>query len=186
MAQFDPAFDITMRYEGGYANNPSDHGGETYKGIAIKFWPNWPGWPIVHGIIATHPASLNAALAANADLQQMIKSFYKANFWDTESLDNVNDQQTANQLFDIAVNMGTGRAAKFMQEAVNMLTPGQLTVDGQIGQLSIAAVNNADKQALYTAIGNLRKAKYDAIIAADPSQKQFANSWYSRITPYVA
>ncbi len=184
MAQFDPAYAITMRNEGGYANNPSDHGGETYKGIAINFWPNWHGWPIVHSIAATHPASLNAALAANADLQQMVQSFYKANFWDTESLDNVNDQQVANQLFDIAVNMGTGTASKFLQQAVNALSPGKLDVDGQIGPLSIAAANAADPEDLYNAICQLRRARYEAIIQANPSQQQFANSWFSRITPY--
>ncbi|TSJ39451.1 hypothetical protein FO440_17050 [Mucilaginibacter corticis] len=185
MAQFDPAYAITMHNEGGYANNPSDHGGETYKGIAIKFWPNWHGWPIVHSIAATHPASLNTALAANADLQQMVQSFYKANFWDTESLDNVTDQQVANQLFDIATNMGTGIAARFMQEAVNTLSPGKLTVDGQIGPLSLAALNGANQQSLYNAIIQLRKARYQAIIAKDPSQQQFANSWNSRMPAYV-
>ncbi|MDB5155927.1 MAG: putative Peptidoglycan protein, partial [Mucilaginibacter sp.] len=51
MAQFDPAFDITMRYEGGYANNTSDHGGETYIGNSIKFWHNWHVCPIVNSII---------------------------------------------------------------------------------------------------------------------------------------
>lgn len=118
MAQFNPAFQITMGNEGGYANNPNDRGGETYKGVAKNFWPNWSGWPIVDGIIATKPPSINQALNNNAQLQTLVLSFYKANFWDTESLDNINDQQVANQLFDTAVNMGTGIASKFLQQGV--------------------------------------------------------------------
>ena len=47
MAQFEPAFEKTMKFEGGYANNPADRGGETYRGIARKIWPGWNGWPLV-------------------------------------------------------------------------------------------------------------------------------------------
>jgi len=184
MAQFNPAFQITMGNEGGYANNPNDHGGETYKGIAKNYWPNWSGWAIVDGTIATHPPSINQALNGNAQLQTQVLSFYKANFWNTESLDNITDQQVANQLFDIAVNMGTGTASKFLQQAVNTLSPNKLTVDGQIGPLSIAAANAENAEDLYNAICQLRRAKYEAIIQNNPSQQQFANSWYSRITPY--
>jgi len=185
MAQFDEAYKITMRFEGGYANNPHDNGGETYKGIARNFWPNWHGWPIVHSIIATKPASLNTALAANAELQAMVLSFYKANFWDTESLDSIHDQQIGNQLFDIAVNMGTGTASKFLQQGVNKVSPtAALVVDGQVGPHTIAAANSVSAHALHDAINDLRKAKYEAIIAHDPSQAQFRNSWFSRLTPY--
>lgn len=186
MAQFNPAFQITMGNEGGYANNPNDRGGETYKGIAKKFWGDWPGWAIVDGIIATHPPSINQALNAHAQLQTQVLTFYKSNFWNTEALDYINDQQIANQIFDSAVNMGTGVASVFLQEAVNMLSSGKLLVDGQIGPKSIVAVNEADPEDLYNAICQLRRAKYDAIIKDNPSQQQFAHSWFSRITPYQA
>jgi len=64
------------------------------------------------------------------------------------------------------------------------LSPGKLTVDRQIGHLTIAAANAENAQDLYNAICQLRRAKYQAIINANPSQQQFANSWFSRITPY--
>ncbi|NCD71058.1 glycoside hydrolase family 108 protein [Mucilaginibacter agri] len=186
MAQFNPAFQITMGNEGGYANNPHDAGGETYKGVAKNFWPHWEGWSIIDPIIAKKPASINQALNANAPLQTMILSFYKANFWDTESLDNIKDQQIANQLFDIAVNMGTGIASRFLQQAVNKLSPDKLKVDGQIGSLSISAANAEDAEDLYNTICQLRRGRYEAIIQSNPSQQRFANSWFSRITPYQA
>ncbi|OKS87328.1 hypothetical protein RG47T_2789 [Mucilaginibacter polytrichastri] len=173
-----------MGNEGGYANNPNDHSGETYKGIVKKYWPNWPGWAIVDGTIAAHPPSINQALHGNAQLQTQVQTFYKTNFWNTESLDYIDDQQIANQLFDTAVNMGTGVASLFLQEGVNMLSPGKLLVDGQIGPLSIAAANAADPEDLYNAICQLRRAKYEAIIQHNPSQQRFASSWFSRITPY--
>lgn len=185
MAQFSIAFGITMRNEGGYANNPNDSGGETYMGIARNFWPKWSGWAAVDAAVAANPGAINAALGANANVQALVQSFYKSNFWNTESLDNINDQQVANQLFDTAVNMGTGIASAFLQEGVNTITPNTLVVDRVIGPQSIAAANAVNAQALYNAICALRKARYQAIIAANPSQAMFANSWYSRMPPYV-
>lgn len=184
MAIFLNAFKITMGNEGGYANNPNDSGGETYAGIAHNYWPNWQGWPIVHATLAQKPANLNSALAANAALQTQVQAFYKANFWDVLSLDSLNSQQTANQLFDTGVNMGTGIAGRFLQQAVNALTPGKLTVDGQVGPLTIAAANACNAQALYNQLIGLRKQRYLNIIAANPSQAQFERSWMSRLTPW--
>jgi lysozyme family protein len=34
MAEFKTAFEVTMKAEGGYVNDPDDPGGETYKGSA--------------------------------------------------------------------------------------------------------------------------------------------------------
>lgn len=185
MANFNQAFQITMGNEGGYANNPADPGGETWKGIARHYWPNWPGWTIVDQVMATNPSNINTALSANAQLQQLVLAFYKQNFWDTGKLDELNDQQTANQLFDSAVNMGTGIASRFLQEGVNTLKPNALTVDGVVGPATIAAANALPAESLYNAICNLRKQRYMQIIAANPSEAIFEHSWMRRIAPYT-
>lgn len=184
MANFLTAFNITMANEGGYSNNPNDHGGETYAGIASNYWPKWQGWPIVHEVLAQKPANLNAALRANSQLQSFVQAFYKANFWDVMSLDALTLQQSANQLFDTGVNMGSGIAAKFLQEAVNAVKPNTLTVDGQVGRLTIAAANALTDEALYNQICALRRERYMAIIAANPSQAVFEKGWLARITPF--
>ena len=184
MANFIQAFNITMGNEGGYANNPNDSGGETYAGVARNYWPQWSGWPLVDQIVAQHPANLNAALRANSSLQASVQAFYQQNFWNVVSLGTLNSQQVANQLFDTAVNMGTGIAALFLQEAINALKPGTVTVDRQVGPLTIAAANAANPETLYNQIIALRKQRYLGIIAANPSQAQFENSWMSRLTPF--
>ena len=186
MALFNLAYKITMKNEGGYANNPNDRGGETWRGIARNFWSTWSGWKIIDAIKAQHPASLNAALGANTVLETQVLAFYKQNFWDTEALDSIQDQQLANQLFDTAVNMGTGIASKFLQQGINVLNPNSVVVDGKIGVRTIAAANSLSPEKLYDAICTLRKQRYLNIIAANPSQSVFKNSWFSRITPYLA
>jgi lysozyme family protein len=165
MANFDTAFNLTMKAEGGYANDPDDNGGETYKGVARKYNPKWGGWTIIDAIKKTHPASLNTALAAQAELQVQIKSFYEVNYWNPNRTGDLHDQQLANQVFDTAVNSGTGTAAKLLQEAAGV------TVDRQIGPQTLAAANNAVPKAIYDKFIGLRKQFYENIIAANPSQK---------------
>lgn len=55
MADFNKAHLEVMGNEGGYANNPADSGGETYKGIARKFHPAWPGWKMVDDLKRSLP-----------------------------------------------------------------------------------------------------------------------------------
>lgn len=184
MIDFNQAYRITMNNEGGYADNPLDHGGETWRGIARNFWPHWSGWSIVDSIKAENPASLNAALSENTNLESLVLSFYKTEFWDVISLSALNDQQTANSLFDISVNMGSGTAAKMLQEAINTIPGNAIAVDEKIGPMTIAAANSANPVALYNEINALREQRYDGIIANNPSQAVFKNSWFSRIKPY--
>ena len=84
----------------------------------------------------------------------------------------------ANQVFDTAVNSGTGTAAKLLQEAAGV------TVDRQVGPNTLAAANNAIPKVIYEKFIGLRKQFYENIIAANPSQKKFQASWFSRLWPY--
>ena len=167
-----------MGAEGGYANNPNDRGGETYRGVARNFNPNWSGWVIVDQIKTTDPPDLDDALKANAHLQTAVQSFYIANYWNVNSTGDINDQQIADQVFDTSVNSGTGRGAQFLQQAAGV------TVDRMVGPNTLAAVNAADPQTLYNAFIDLRRQFYENIIANNPSQAQFRASWFSRLWPY--
>lgn len=178
MASFEQAYNLTMGAEGGYANNPNDRGGETYKGVSRKNHPNWTGWKTIDEVKATNPASLNAAVAQQAGLQAAIHNFYQLNYWDPNRTGEIDDQQLANQVFDTAVNSGTGTAAKFLQQVAGV------KVDMQIGPITLAAVNGADAKSIYTKFVDARRQFYERIIAANPSQKQFEKSWFSRLPDY--
>lgn len=185
MASFDKAFDLTMGHEGGYANNPKDRGGETYKGIARKYWPKWDGWAILDKITPHTAANINKVAGNNTSLQSAIRSFYKKNFWDTINLSGIQDQQLSNNVFDFGVNGGTGRAARFLQISANKVsTCEDVVVDGSIGPKTTTLVNTLNAKAVYDAYNVLKKAHYDSEIDNNPSQIVFKNSWYSRIKPY--
>jgi lysozyme family protein len=178
MADFTQAYQLTMGAEGGYANNPNDPGGETFMGIARNYNPNWSGWATIDAIKNTDPADLDEALDADADLLQEIMAFYETNYWDVNETGLINDQQIADQVFDTAVNCGTGTAAKFLQEAAGV------NVDEQVGPITIGAVNSANAEDLYNQFIAYRKQYYLDIISRKPSMAVFENSWLSRLWPY--
>ena len=47
MADFSKAWGRSSVHEGGYAHLAGDAGGETYRGIARNFHPEWPGWKFI-------------------------------------------------------------------------------------------------------------------------------------------
>lgn len=177
MANFEIAQAITMKTEAGYANNPNDNGGETFAGIARKFWPNWNGWQYIDRHKAIHGLNFINSLLSDVTMQRCINEFYKANFWDINKLDLITDQQIANSVYDMGVNAGTGTVAKMLQRAANVV------VDGNIGSGTLADVNSGNAEFIYNSINSQRESYYNQL-ATKPNQAQFLKSWLSRIKPY--
>jgi len=186
MANFKEAYKITMAHEGAYANNPADNGGETYAGVARKFWPKWGGWAIID--LLKTKVGFPKSLSNSLPLQAHVEDFYKRNFWDANKLDDILNQPLANELFDTAVNMGAKTGATMLQEALNLLNRRgkdypDVVVDGVIGNQTIKAVNtHPNKAKLLKVLNLLQGAKYIAIVKNNPSQEVFFNGWMERVT----
>ena len=168
MPVFLEAYNITMGHEGGYSIDPDDAGGETYKGISRRYNPQWGGWEIIDTMKdhAEFPSVLNKL----PQLQDSIHDFYKKYYWDSNKLDEVQDQPIADEMFDTAVNMGRSRAAKFLQETLNYLNRNErlfddLDVDGHIGPASLRALNyimENDEEELNENLLNASKYPFNA------------------------
>ena len=171
MAQFEPAFAETMKREGGYANDPADHGGETYRGISRNNWRGWDGWPDIDRL--KQQKDFPSCLDRNADLQGRVKLFYKRNFW-TPVMDEIANQALVNWLFDKGVNMGVQRAYKLMQRALHV------DEDGVIGPQTRAQIKQADPVELLAACRIEAKRFYTNLALKDPSQTRFLNGWLAR------
>ena len=191
MADFNVAYNITMGHEGGYANHPSDTGGETWKGISRNNWPKWAGWPLVDRTKNEKPAkslhALNLSLSGNPELNRYVLNFYKRHFWDVYSLDMVKSQAIANEMFDSAVNMGIEVESKFLQRALNLSNRNSnlyadLLVDGDIGPKTISVLNAHPRPQLVVKILNvLQGARYISICENRSSQEVFVETWFSRV-----
>jgi|WetSurSiteA1Bulk_404760.scaffolds.fasta_scaffold00918_12 lysozyme family protein len=189
MADFYQAYAKTMKFEGGYVNDPNDAGGETYKGISRRYNPSWEGWAIIDNYRETD-GNFPKCLDMDSGLQTSVKMFYKQQYWDRNLLDEFNDQELAEEMFDTGVNMGISRAAKFLQEGMNYLNKnGELysdvDVDGKIGDDTMAGLafleQNGDIPVLYKIINILQGMHYLNYMNNSPNQERYARGWLSRV-----
>lgn len=158
MAVYSESLAIILRHEGGYANDSADAGGETFRGIARNFHPDWPGWKLV-----------DAGQREGPELDKLVSDFYRAGFW---KFDDITDQELANKLMDQAVNRGLGSAVKLLQHVLG------LTEDGVFGPQTLAAANAAKNLTSKLRVASvLRRFQR---IKQDPSQAKFLESWVVR------
>jgi lysozyme family protein len=178
MANFEEAIAFTLRpdIEGGYANNPRDHGAETFKGISRRWFPNWAGWARVDELKAAG-ASV-ATINHDTELNSHVPEFYRANFWNS-LYDRINSQAIANKLFDLGVNMSTATAIKLLQTAcIDCAMP--VAADGKFGSVTLNAVNSLDPVLLLTAFKKRALGHYQHIVAMDATQSVFIDGWAKR------
>lgn len=172
MAAFDLAFDKTMRAEGGYGNDPQDSGGETYKGIARNSNPKWPGWIIIDQMKTK--GNFPRSLDSNNDLQNQIKQFYEANYWDKIRGDDITEQLIAESIFDFAVNAGPSVSIRLAQMSVGA------NPDGVIGNDTLQKIN-ADTPRAFLAVFAIHKiGRYVSICEKKPDNKKFFYGWIRR------
>ncbi len=154
MAEFLASQQYVLHNEGGYT--PID--GDTYRGIARRFFPKWVGWQMIDDMKPLEQGEL----IKNAELDGLVNAFYKANFWDKLQGDAIDSQAIATYCYDWYVNAG-GNAIKNIQAVLGA------PADGVFGSGSLAALNAANdllpalhnkRIAYYTAIGKGDNAKY--------------------------
>ena len=162
MAEFLPAFERMIVNEGGYVLHTvkDDRGGATYAGIARNFHPSWQGWMVIDQG-GTPPAEL-------------VRQFYRSNFWAPLRLDDVEHQEVASNLFDFGVNAGLSTAAKLAQLVVGV------TPDGKVGAKTIAALNAIDHDLFVARYALAKIARYRDIVVKNRTQQRFLVGWLSR------
>lgn len=189
MANFISAFNITMKNEGLYSNDRDDIGGETYKGISRIYNPSWEGWRIIDKLKRKN--NFHEEISKSKRLNDLVMLFYRQMYWDKLLLDNINDQQIAEKLFDISVNMGTYRSSLFLQQALNFLNRNEklypdLVEDGIIGRKTLSSLDIYLKQDDYSfllkILNLLQGNHYLNFMRKSPRQEKFARGWLNRIT----
>lgn len=154
-----------IKVEGGYVNDPSDSGGETNYGITVKV------------------ACDNGYTGEMIDLPVTLAyDIYKAKYYDTVKAGNMPDL-VAEEVVDTAVNMGTSRAGKFLQRALNLLTDYELIVDGMIGNATITALNSYmdkrnDAETLCKILNSFQGAYYAELAERRVKDRKYVYGWF--------
>jgi lysozyme family protein len=188
LADFTVAYAITMAYEGGYSNDGDDVGGETYKGVARRYYPSWAGWVIIDA--QKFNPNFPECLEDLPDLQQHVKNFFKATYWDVMWGDDMPNQGIANEMFDTGVNMGVSRAVTYLQGGLNILNRNQqnypdIVEDGHFGPTTFSTLQKYlsidSNEYLLKVMVILRGMHYIEYMRKSPTQERFARGWLNRI-----
>ncbi len=142
-AAFERALAFTLKWEGGFSDDPRDHGGATNYGVSFRFLQGLP--------LSEADVDGDGTLTWR-DVRDMPRAaaaqIYRTHFWTPLYLDRI-PEALAEAVFDGAVNLGRGRSAAFLQESVNLVLSGggaplgALCVDGAVGPKTLAAVSRA-------------------------------------------
>ena len=172
--------------EGGYSNHASDSGGETYRGIARNFHPDWQGWPYIDQCrtMANFPKMLDSV----EGMDDLVLAFYKGEFWDTWNGDSLADisYAVAAEIFESGVNVGLGRSTKWFQRSCNLLNRqdalfDDLVLDGALGyksQTALRILTNKHEDTDVVRLLNLFQGwHYIQLTERKESQEDFIRGW---------
>lgn len=171
MADFNNAFESTVGLEAGWN---FENGAQTYKGINRKGWPGWPGWILIDQFIAKNGKPSQGQYFSSPELDKLVVSFYKKNYWDRIAGDYIKNQLIANFLYDFYVNSNS--ALVLVNKGLGA-RPGSF-----INEDSLKIINERPAFA-YQVMYNLRKQHYTKL-AAKPALKKYAAGWFNRLNSF--
>jgi lysozyme family protein len=154
---WNDSFAAVLKHEGGFVNNPKDPGGMTNLGVTRSAWESYLNRSVTE-------AEMRALTP------ETVKPFYKAMYWDKIK----GDQLPAGvdyAAYDLAVNSGTGRAAKYLQEIAGVFA------DGVIGPKSLEAIKSCDPEQTVDALCDMRLDFLKRL----PTFETFGKGWISRV-----
>jgi lysozyme family protein len=157
LSNFKPSLALVLKSEGNFSNHPSDPGGMTNLGVTRNVWREWTKRDV-------DEAEMRALTP------ELVEPMYKARYWDAVKADDL-PRGIDYAVFDAAVNMGPGRAARLLQAALGV------TADGNIGRATIAAATAADHAELLEAFSLGKEAFYQSL----PTFGTFGKGWLNRV-----
>lgn len=154
---FDKCFALIIQDEGGYVNDPRDPGGRTNLGVTQRNWETY----LNRSVTETEMRKLTPS---------DVKTFYKVMYW---------DKLKGNQLpagvdyaaFDLAVNSGVSRAARYLQQIAGV------TQDGMIGPKSLDAIAACDPAQTVDALCDMRMD----FLRRLPTFETYGKGWSRRV-----
>lgn len=150
-----------LRHEGGYVDHPSDPGGATNMGVTRKTLARWRK--------VTPWTDLPKAQVQDLTLDEA-GLIYRANYWNTAGAGSM-PAGVDLALFDFAVNSGPDRAIRVLQGVLGV------AADGEVGPVTLAAVQAADPRRLVNALCDRRLSFLQRLT----SFSVFGRGWTRRV-----
>jgi lysozyme family protein len=160
MDAFERAFELVLKFEGGYVNDPDDPGKATKFGISQRQFPNLD--------------------IKNLTIEQAKEIYYK-NYWLPAKCDKVADINIylAILLFDTTVNIGIKTAVKILQKAINKYGFA-IKEDGIIGEITLQHIKACNVECLIRDFC-LERIRYYVEISKKKNLRKFLRGWIFRV-----
>ena len=160
---FELMLNFLFQSEGGYTNDPNDHGGKTT-------------WGITEGEARSH--------GYTGDMRNLTQDFAKNIFYQDyylgNNLDKIKDERVALAILDISVTGGTGRGIKLARRALKSMGV-NIEENTKANQEFIDAVNSVDPLQFCHAYAQIQRAFYNSIVQHDETQRKFLKGWLDRV-----
>lgn len=169
MAKIELLIPILFKWEGGFVNDPKDHGGATNMGVTISTWRQIGYDKDGDGDIDVD----DIRLLTREDATMVLKKFY----WDRWKADQIKNQSIANILVDWV--WCSGKWGIIIPQRIL-----QLNGDGIVGPLTIKQLNTVNQQLLFSDLKRMRGQFFLDIVRNDPPQKRFLDGWMNRLNDF--
>lgn len=154
---WEKAFAAVLQHEGGYVNHPKDPGGRTNLGVTQRAWEEYVDRDVTE-------AEMRALTP------EIVKPFYKKQYWDKIRGDDL-PSGVDYAAYDLAVNSGTGRAAKYLQKIAGV------PADGVIGPKSMEAILSCNPEETVDVLCDMRLEFLQNL----PTWDTFGKGWGRRV-----
>jgi lysozyme family protein len=154
---WEMAFAAVLKHEGGYVNHPKDPGGRTNLGVTQRAWEEY-----------VDRDATEAEMRALTP--EIVKPFYKTKYWDKIRGDEL-PSGVDYAAYDLAVNSGVGRAAKYLQQIAGV------PADGIIGPKSMEAILSCNPEETVDALCDMRLDFLQRL----PTWDTFGKGWGRRV-----
>jgi lysozyme family protein len=124
---FDVVIPTILKQEGGFVDDPNDHGGSTNFGLSLRF-------------LKTIYPNADREFVKNLTKEQAI-NIYREHLWNPMRYNELPNVQFATKVFSMAVNCGYEIAIRCLQRALNCLEI-PCEEDGILGSQTLAAANS--------------------------------------------
>lgn len=165
MANVEKLVPFILKWEGGFVNDPDDLGGATNRGVTLATYVQYckkKGYPV--------PTDERLKNLSEREWAEILKTMY----WDRWKADKIVNQSVANILVDWVWASGV-HGVKRPQKILGV------SVDGIVGNQTLAAVNARDAKELFYAIKADRIRFIDEICKARPANEKYRRGWMNRI-----
>lgn len=167
------SIDELIEREGGFSNDPTDHGGPTKFGITQAQLSQWRGKPTTVADVA-------------ALEQSEARAIYVKRFLSDPHIDQIPHIQLRNFVLDIAVMSGPNLAIKLLQQVLHDEHGQTLLADGVIGVNTLHALwGNDDPEKIQLQLVRRRAIWLADLVQHDPSQLKYLEGWIRRTMDWL-